>query len=643
MRRVAIDLFDATAPPADPAADERALAELGLDRDEQAAALAQIRASRAELSRLRHRETELAVLYTSARELAEVRDVDELLQRLVDKAHSMMGTDITYLSEFDQRTHDLYVRQTAGAISPELRRLRVPAGAGLVSAIAESRAPQWVQRYSERTDLPHDDDVAAATEAEGLVAILGVPMLADGEVLGVLFAADRRERRFTAEQISMLSALANYASVVLQTARALSRAEVAVAETQQALAELTEHVQARDRSNVVHQDLIHAVLRGGGYPQVARTLGNALARRVRIVDVDLRLLASSPAEHGAANLLLPKAVTDAIEQSRQSGHCTRVGSGAGTVELVAAITAGDTLLGAILLDEAETAEGPVIGPVIGPVEERTVERAAQVAAILVLQNSAADAADRRARGELVADLLSAAPERRRDLARRTRGHGVDLGALDTVLVVSTAPPVRPAALRAVLQALPAGALASEHAGLVAVVMPSGDPSNAATILHRQIAGAIGPQAVVVAPDRAATPDGLPRAFDSALRTARLLVALGTVDGAVTTAAYLPYTLLFGDDPALLHEFVDDIIGPVLAHDRQRGTDLTATLRALVRNEGSPTKAARALSYHPNTVVQRLDRIRVLLGEDWRHDEKFFRVSMAVRLEELRSGGVLNVR
>ncbi|XGU21583.1 helix-turn-helix domain-containing protein [Rhodococcus sp. 3Y1] len=34
----------------------------------------------------------------------------------------------------------------------------------------------------------------------------------------------------------------------------------------------------------------------------------------------------------------------------------------------------------------------------------------------------------------------------------------------------------------------------------------------------------------------------------------------------------------------------------------------------------PTKAARALNYHPNTVVQRLDRIRTLLGQSWREDE-----------------------
>ncbi|XGU20475.1 hypothetical protein ACETU7_06895 [Rhodococcus sp. 3Y1] len=100
------------------------------------------------------------------------------------------------------------------------------------------------------------------------------------------------------------------------------------------------------------------------------------------------------------------------------------------IQLVSAVTAGESFLGAILLNRSDAP--------IGPVELRTVERAAQVTAILVLQHSAAAAADRRARDELVADLLSTAPERRRDLERRTRNLGISLGELDTVLVVSVA-------------------------------------------------------------------------------------------------------------------------------------------------------------------------------------------------------------
>ncbi|WP_347570813.1 helix-turn-helix domain-containing protein [Rhodococcus sp. D-46] len=624
-------LFDVTSDAVGDEHVEQVLAEFGFGATEVAETAARIRASRSEFRRLRRRENELAVLYSSARELAQVRDVDTLLQRLVNRAHDIMGTDVTYLSEFDVITRDLNVRKTAGAVSPELQHLQVPAGAGLVSAIAESRAAQWVQNYSDYTQSRHDEVVDAAIVAEGLVAILGVPMLSDGQILGVLFAADRRERRFTADQIALLSALADHASVVLQTARALDRAEESAAETGRALDELREHVSARDKSNVVHQDLIHAVLRGGGYAQVARTLSSSLERSTVVVDSELRPLVKSSGEQiTTVPMSLPPAVSEAIDQSRRSGRCTFVADSETVIQLVSAVTAGESFLGAILLNHSDAP--------IGPVELRTVERAAQVTAILVLQHSAAAAADRRARDELVADLLSTAPERRRDLERRTRNLGISLGELDTVLVVSVAPELRTAALRAIGQSLPVAGLAAQHAGLIAVVSRSGNPAAAATVIHRQITGSVGPHAVVIAPATAERPEELPARFTSALRTARLLTALGKTDGAVTTASYLPYTVLFGENPESLHQFIDEVIGPVLAYDRDKDTDLTATLRALVRNDGSPTKAARALNYHPNTVVQRLDRIRTLLGQSWREDENFFRVSMATRLDELRDVG-----
>ena len=89
------------------------------------------------------------------------------------------------------------------------------------------------------------------------------------------------------------------------------------------------------------------------------------------------------------------------------------------------------------------------------------------------------------------------------------------------------------------------------------------------------------------------------------------------------------------DQASLQGFLDAAIGPVRAYDAERGTELLATLRAFVRHGGSPTRAARALVFHPNTILQRLERLDRVLGEGWRDDERLFRLSLAVRLDELR--------
>jgi DNA-binding PucR family transcriptional regulator len=121
----------------------------------------------------------------------------------------------------------------------------------------------------------------------------------------------------------------------------------------------------------------------------------------------------------------------------------------------------------------------------------------------------------------------------------------------------------------------------------------------------------------------------------AARTTRLLAALDVHSGPVLGADYLPYSVVFGNDTAALRAFVDGSIGAVRAYDRERGAELLATLRVFVRSGGSATRAARVLNFHPNTIVQRLDRLDSILGAGWRDEERLFRIGMAVRLDEMR--------
>lgn len=597
---------------------------------DQAALARVLERLRAELARLRRREHELSVLFSSARELAESRDLDTLLARLVARADQLMGTDVTYLSEFDPRSDELHVRKTIGAVTPQFQGLRVPAGKGLASGIVASRTAQWTQRYSDYSGDPHDSEIDDSVTAEGIVSILGVPLLGDDAVLGVLFAATRHERVFTADEIALLSALADHASVVIQTAGILKQLRESEQETHQAFARLTEHVQARDRSNVVHQQLIHAVLSGQGFPAVAETLAGALGRSVAIIDADAHVTAAAgdSARLNAADITSTQAQA-ALLASRNSGHCCEVetSSSKSSIEAVAAITVGADDFGAVLLSHGELE--------LGAVDRRTIERAAQVCSLLTLQQNAADAAEGRTRAELVADLLDASPQRRRDLDRRLRIRGVDPAGLNTVLVFGVGADRRLSLARHLIGLYIDGMLVADVAGNVVAVTSSSDSIVLAERIHREISTMMGVPVVVIAQSVVGGPESLPEAFDAALRTLSLLGVLGVLDGPVDPRDYELYSVLFAHDPGGVDRFVHAAIGPVLDYDRAHNTDLVATLQAFVRNSASPTKTARALNYHPNTILQRLDRLRRLLGEDWRNDERLFRISAAVRLHELR--------
>ena len=576
---------------------------------------------RLENARLRTRERELSVLFSSARELAELRDADAMLERLVARASEIMDVDVAYLSEFDRDSQELRVRNTSGSVSAAFQHLRVPPGAGLASAIVESRAPQWTAEYSRYRAERHDAGIDGAVAAEGLVSLLGVPMLSDGDILGVLFVAHRTTHDFTPAEVALLSALADHASVVLQTARTVRDLRESEESARQTLARLTEHLTERDRAHTVHQRLVQAVLEGGGFAPVADTLAAALARPVALVDARGIPLAVAGGTLPPGMASPSPALLEAVDDSRATGRCVTVDEP--DVVAVAALAAGAQHFGALFI-------GSGAFP-LGAVDLRTVERASQVGALLALQQEALAGADHRGQSDLLADLLDDIPERRDDIERRARRLGVDIDALDTVAVFIMPGDLRTPSAREISSALGGRGLVGEHRGAV-IAAYRHDPAVTVDDLHRRVRAAIAQPVLAIGtpPGRASLGEMAVRAH----RTARVVGALDVHDGVIDTDDYLPYAALFDGDPRGLAAYQRQTIGAVRAYDAQRGTDLIGTLRAFVRNGASPTRTARALTFHPNTILQRLERLDHVLGPDWRDDERLFRISVAVRMDEL---------
>ncbi|MFD4195654.1 helix-turn-helix domain-containing protein [Amycolatopsis thermoflava] len=562
----------------------------------------EVRRLRATADRWRRRQQELAALFSSARELAQLRDVDELLGRLVERAHDLVGTDVTYLSEFDAESRELRVRTTLGTIAPSFLGLRVPPGMGLASQVVEGRRPYWTSKYAAMTQAPHDSVIDAAVAAEGLVSLLGVPLLAGDEVIGVLFAANRVEHAFSPEEISLLSAFADHAAIVLQTARLLARTQELADETQRAYGELARHVEAMERASEVHSDLTSLVLEGGEAPDVATALGRALRCRVTLLE---------PGQ-------LDGPVAEAVDQSRRSGRCTPAGHGRYAV----AVLAGPTLLGALLLEEGEVE--------FGPVERRTAERAAQITALLNLKEDALVEAEQRVRGDLLTDLLSDDPDRRHDVTTRARARGIQLHELRSSVVVAVPAELRREAVRALRRT---GGLVGEHTDRVVALTADPDPAAASASIHSTVSRAVRAPVLAVGAGFADVHD-LPAQIDGASACLRVLPSLGLSDAAVTADEFLPYTALFGPGETRVAAYLQTIIGPVLKWDAEHSGKLLPTLAAYLGNRMSPVATARALHLHKNTVLQRLERVSELLGEDWQEPDRLFRITVAVRLAHL---------
>src|SRR4030095_2914508 len=138
---------------------------------------------------------------------------------------------------------------------------------------------------------PRSHHTANTTEGvhdEGLVAILGVPLIRGSQVIGVLFAADRTERTFDRSEVSLLGSLAAHAAIALDNARLLEETRAALDELSTASSELRAYTASVERAAGAHDRFIDVVLRGGGVEDVAAAVTQALGGSITLLDAEGR-------------------------------------------------------------------------------------------------------------------------------------------------------------------------------------------------------------------------------------------------------------------------------------------------------------------------------------------------------------------
>ncbi|HYW26884.1 MAG TPA: GAF domain-containing protein [Terriglobales bacterium] len=168
--------------------------------------------------------------------LAMLLDRHAALDGLVAAVPQATGTDVGFVGVPDGEDRIVLLHR-AGAATPALDRLVVPAGWGLAGRVMDSRRPHWVRDYLTADSIAHIERVDSSVAAEGVRAILAVPILHQGRLLGVLYAGQRTVTSFDGRTVDAVLAAANRAATAVTIAeRARHHAEVAVQEERRRLA-----------------------------------------------------------------------------------------------------------------------------------------------------------------------------------------------------------------------------------------------------------------------------------------------------------------------------------------------------------------------------------------------------------------------
>jgi GAF domain-containing protein len=568
---------------------------------------------RAILDQRRRREAELSALYETANDLAALREVDAVLRAIVHRARLLLHSDVAYLSLNDDTVGDTYMRVVDGITSAAFRSLRLPMGAGLGGLVAQTATPYTSARYFEDKRFRHTGPINDAVAEEGLVSILGVPLILGANVIGVLYASNRSERPFDRDHVSLLVSLAAHAAIALDNARLLSETSAALSELNTASTLLREHTKGIERASEAHDRFTHLVLRGGDVDDVVASVSEVLGGAMWVLDTQDRTLATTAGSSEPLSIDVPALTGAARTASRavQREHWWAV-----------AVKAGPESLGTLLLHTEHK---------LNEYDQRTFERAALVTALLLLLRRSVAETENRIKGELLDDLLDEPLRDIDNLRERARRVGADLDARHTVVVARSASGDRSRLVAAAsFLAGKLSGLATERQGAVVLLVPLDDPSEAAHKVCAELAGALSAPVTAGASATIQRPEQVPAARLEALRCLQTLEALGRA-GEGASAAELGFLgVLLGDRRDVI-PFVRHTIGPVLDYDAEHGTDLIGTLAAYFSNDRNLARTREALHIHVNTVTQRLERITTLLNDGWAQPDRSLEVQIALRL------------
>ncbi len=560
------------------------------------------------LEKRRSRQEQQRALVECAKELAEDRsDPDAILSLIVSQAQRLLGCDMSYLSLNDNAGRATCMQVMVGATSSAWKDVRIPFGVGVGGRVAATGTPFSTHDYFSDERLTHDPAVDASVRAERQVSIVAVP-LRNSAVIGVLFAANRTPGWFSHDAIALLGSFAALAATVIEQARSRHDQAQTVTALRQANETLRQRALDQERAVAAHDQSMAIVLRGGGVQEVVTAVGDQLGGVLAIFDEFETPVAWTP---GASEEIL-KAMSGARD---------------GTYR-VTDLVAGTENLGTLVW-------APPAAPAqVGDLERRLLTRAAVVASLLQLFSRNLAAAEARVRGELLDDLLTPTPRTYTSLAERAHRIGYQPQKRHAVVVAHIRAENRQS-LASVASDLAAArdGLSTVRDGQAILVIPSDDPSLTGRRIARSMTMRLGSPVTVGAAGPVDDPADLPAAYAEALACAQALLRLERV-GVAATAADLGYAGLLLGDGASAVRFVARTLGPVIRHDERRSTALMETLEAYFATGQSLVASAKRLHIHPNTVTQRLDRVRRLLGVDWNSPDHMLEVQLALRLHRL---------
>jgi purine catabolism regulator len=400
------------------------------------------------------------------------------------------------------------------------------------------------------------------------------------------------------------------------------------------------------RADEVHAKFSQVVLDGGSLPEIAATLSELLRNnRVEIENSLGEVVAQAPEEtlkktEGTARK--PQEPVGGASQKRKEAACAKRD-----------IRAGKKFYGRLTVYETDYK--------LSDRDEITIERAAMVAALEMVNRLAVTAVEMRYYNEFVNEVLVADLAEERTLRQRGKDLGIDLARSHTVAVIHILTGAacggengededgKLQILQHVVQGLrdkfADAAVGYKHDSIL-LFLPRPGRGGATAENYRQqiqtiqqfvqdkVSGVYPLAQVLIGAGRPGSGLAeLQSSYREAVRAYQLGRTVWPSRQVLCFADLGVYRLLGNADESELRAFVQETIGPVLAYDKKKDSELLKTLEQYFECQGNLKKVSETMFVHYNTVLYRLDRITELTEIDL--DDANARLNLHVGLKALK--------
>lgn len=148
--------------------------------------------------------------------------LDDILKLIVTVTAQTLGSKICSIMLLDEKKQELIIRATQSISESYNKKSPLKVGEGIAGKAVLEKRPIAVYDVTQEKEYKYKD----VAQNEGLASLLCVPLMVKGKTIGVINLYTSKPHKFIQNEVHMLTAVANQASMVIENTELMVKSKV---------------------------------------------------------------------------------------------------------------------------------------------------------------------------------------------------------------------------------------------------------------------------------------------------------------------------------------------------------------------------------------------------------------------------------